>query len=210
MMCADDKPAKPSYTAENLLDDDARQLRLHPGPEGEGEEDHPGSAHLPRRRIEENDDAEGLAQRHHRRPGELRPQAVPGGHDAIAAISEDSLKALKEVLSPEQHRRYEELTLQGYGVNGMLLPRAAGKLQLTDKQKYEIEMIHENVIKDVQKAVGKAFKKAKGDFVAAQEFVEDDLKKIQNESKHKGYELLNADQKKIWSGLIGKPFKKTE
>lgn len=119
------------------------------------------------------------------------------------ALQEDARAALADVLTANQYKRYNQLSLQRLGVLGMTLPRVERRLNLSDDQKKQIEKIHEDLIKEAQKVIREAFKEAKGDVNAAARSADEKIQSLHKRSLDRATALLSADQKKSWADLSG-------
>lgn len=119
------------------------------------------------------------------------------------ALREDASKALAEVLTPEQHKQFEQLSLQRLGVMGMTLPRVERQLKLSDDQKKQVEKIHDDMIEEVQKIVREGFRQANGDLNQAARTTDEKIQSLHNSALDKATALLSDEQKRIWSDLSG-------
>jgi hypothetical protein len=118
-------------------------------------------------------------------------------------INEAEMKALKDVLKPDQLKRLEQIRHQIQGVYIFQDEEVQKQLKLTDEQKEKIN----DVQKDLQKEMQEMFQGFKpggggGDF-------QENMKKmqgLQKEAMTNATKVLKEDQKKQLDELVGKPF----
>lgn len=122
----------------------------------------------------------------------------PKMREVMTAISEETQKALKEVLKPEQSKRLRQIELQNsMAVTVLTQPDVDKTLKLTDEQKEKIKTIAE----DAQQEIRGLFQPG-GD-------PQEGFKKIaalRKETMERAVSVLNADQKKAWKDMTGEPF----
>ncbi|HEU5118827.1 MAG TPA: hypothetical protein VFT74_19700 [Isosphaeraceae bacterium] len=117
---------------------------------------------------------------------------------AMREVNESTTKELKEILKPEQLKRYHEIEIQMAGVNAFNLPAVTEKLNLTADQKEKIASIESDLREQMQSLRGQN----QGDFQAAFQ----KMTKMREDAKTKAIALLTDDQKATWKELTGKPF----
>jgi Spy/CpxP family protein refolding chaperone len=115
-------------------------------------------------------------------------------------MSATTEKELKEILKPEQMKRYQEIDLQAQGINAFNQEEVAKRLKLTDDQKKKIADIQE----DTQSQMREIFQNAGGDRQAAGQ----KMRELMTSSREKVTALLTEDQKATWKEMTGKPFER--
>ena len=113
-------------------------------------------------------------------------------------MNESTMKALGEVLKPDQIKRLHEISYQVRGANAFSDPELAKKLSLTEAQKGDIKTITDESNAEVREI----FQSAGDDREAA-------MKKIAEHRKETLTKIvgkLNDEQQKTWKELIGAPF----
>jgi len=119
----------------------------------------------------------------------------------MATLNETVSHEVKKALSfsPEQSKRFDQISLQVRGLQAFASPTVAEKLNLTDDQKSKIREIGEAT----RGSLAGAFNKD-----ASQEERAEARKKMvatQRENLTKVQALLTDDQKKAWKELTGEP-----
>lgn len=137
--------------------------------------------------------------------------------EANAEISKVAYKELGDVLKKEQVDRLKQIDRQNQGVRAFSTPDVAETLKLTDSQKASIKGLLGDQTKDEREVRteagigggGKGGKGGKGGGTFDPEKMEEVNKKIAKVHKEymvKAVDLLNDDQKKTWTSMIGTPF----
>jgi hypothetical protein len=118
------------------------------------------------------------------------------GAKLTAAINDEVKQALS--LSPEQSKRFDQISLQARGLAAFATPAIAEKLKLTDDQKSKIREIAESA-----RGTFGAFNK---DATAEEKAAARTKRAVaQRENMSKVQALLTDDQKKTWTELTGEP-----
>ncbi len=116
--------------------------------------------------------------------------------------AEELAKFSKEVLQPEQAKRFRQISLQSRGLGVFAGPGADAKvaeeLKLTDDQKTKLG----DLVKELGEKRREIMADANGDFTAARE----KMTPITKEYTEKAHAVLTDDQKKAWKELVGAPF----
>jgi hypothetical protein len=114
-------------------------------------------------------------------------------------VTDETLKALGDVLKPEQLKRFKQIELQQAGTQAFTRPEVQKALNLTDDQKEKIKTIAD----DAAKQRSELFQggNARGSF--------DKLTALRKETAEKVQAVLTDDQKKTWKDLTGEPFEVT-
>jgi len=120
--------------------------------------------------------------------------------EQLAKLPEAQLKALADVLTPQQLKRLKEISLQLKGPRAFLEADVQKTLNLSTGQI--------DNIKTIQKDAGEERKEIfammkEGQFAEAQKKMQELNKDIQT----KTMKVLNADQKKQWKNMTGPEFK---
>ncbi|MER3412962.1 MAG: hypothetical protein C4341_01745 [Armatimonadota bacterium] len=109
-------------------------------------------------------------------------------------------KRIKEILSAEQYKRYQEISLQQEGPAAFARKEVADKLGLSDSQRFKI-----NAILEEQRATMRDMFQGGGGGGDRQAMMET-MQKLREETNAKLLAVLTTEQKKIWEGMLGKPF----
>jgi len=112
------------------------------------------------------------------------------------------MKALAEVLTPEQLTRLRQIELQQKGSNAFTDAKVQADLKLSGDQKEAIK----NVLEESQKSMRELFKELQGgggNFQGVQE----KMGALRKETSDKILDVLSADQKKNWTAMLGDDFK---
>ncbi len=105
--------------------------------------------------------------------------------------------AIKEILTPEQERRIEQLILQQQGPQAIgQNPKLQDQLQLTQPQRVAIQEIQKANRQEMQNLVQGGNKEA----------FADKLREMREQMGQKILAVLTPEQKSIWANLLGKPF----
>jgi hypothetical protein len=113
-------------------------------------------------------------------------------------------KALAEVLNPKQMKRLRQIELQQRGIQAFTDKTVAVDLKLTDDQQTAIKTVVADSTKEMREAFGGAGGGGKGgDFKERAEKIAN----MRKESLEKAQDVLSSDQKKMWTVMIGEPFK---
>jgi len=100
---------------------------------------------------------------------------------------------IKQILTPQQYRRYQELSLQMQGPVGVMRPEVLQKLQVTDDQRQQILQILESNMPP-RPTEGQRPDPA-------------EMRKHREEVMKKVLGVLNSSQQDQWKSMLGKPFK---
>jgi len=134
-------------------------------------------------------------------------------------VNEETMKAVGEVLKPEQMTRLKQIELQRASFAAFTRPEVQEALKLTTEQKEKVKTITDDANKDIQAlrgaggqggrqgrgqggAGGAGRGQGRGGFGANNEKVT----AIRKEATEKLVALLTDDQKKTWKGMTGDPF----
>jgi Spy/CpxP family protein refolding chaperone len=116
-------------------------------------------------------------------------------------FEEMMLKAIKDILTPAQEKRLEELTLQWMGPPALLLPDVAKKVGLTTQQQQkirELEQAHSQKARET-------FQRGRNNPQEREKMLQQWVK-LRKELDTKILALLTPAQKQKWQSLLGKPF----
>jgi Spy/CpxP family protein refolding chaperone len=130
--------------------------------------------------------------------------------ELFKTINEETNKALADVLTPEQAKRYKQITLQDRGTQAFNDEEVQKALKLTDEQKEKIKTINEDAAKERQQLFPRggggggagAGRRDPGAF----EEMRKKMAAMNKETMEKVTAVLTDDQKKAWKDLIGEPF----
>ena len=117
--------------------------------------------------------------------------------EQLAKVPDAVLKALAEVLNPDQMKRLKEITLQVRGYKALTDAKVQTALKMTDEQKDSVKTI----VADSDKEMKELFSGGggKGNF--------EKVLTLRKEAQEKAMGVLNADQKKSWKEMTGEEFK---
>jgi Spy/CpxP family protein refolding chaperone len=107
-------------------------------------------------------------------------------------------KGLKDVLKPEQTKRFNQISTQTAGVNAFATPRVADALKLTDDQKGKIR----DIAQETQGQMRELFQEIQNDREAGMK----KMAELRKSSTEKAIAVLTADQRTTWKDLTGEPF----
>lgn len=145
---------------------------------------------------------EGIMEKSRESFAGLRDAAPEERRTRIAELNRtlmaDTRAALKDVLKPEQIKRFEQITIQTRGLDALADPEIVEKLKLSSDQKAKIE----ELASELNEARRAAFQDQGGDRQAAFQRI----RTLGRESMTKATALLGDDQKKTWEELVGKSF----
>ena len=118
--------------------------------------------------------------------------------EVAKAIGEETDKAMKDLLKPEQTKRMRQLELQQRGYEAFTDAEVQKDLKLDDDQKEKIKILTD----DARKDLGELFQGAKGDPKEAMTKIQ----ALRKDTLEKVMATLKEDQKKAWTALTGEPF----
>lgn len=108
---------------------------------------------------------------------------------------DEATASVKKVLTPEQNKRLEQLTLQRQGAGALARPEVAKQLGLSDEQKEKIAKIQESTRVNFRELSDEERQKAFAEMPQKQEKARSEI-----------LALLTDDQKAKWSEMKGKEF----
>jgi hypothetical protein len=115
------------------------------------------------------------------------------------AANEETQKALKDLLTPTQLTRFNQIDLQQRGVMGAVAdPELRSKLKITEDQNKQIQTLTEAF----SAAAQEIRQKNQGDF---QEIMKQTAP-LRKETTDKITALLTEDQTKLWKDMTGEPY----
>ena len=129
---------------------------------------------------------------------------VPAGSTNPMALQysaqiQQELKALPEILTPDQQQRLEELTLQYHGFAVLFWPRVISQMQLTDKQLYTISKIISNTKKELENFNQK--NPSQNQQSSAREY-----QQLMKRQEREIFAVMSLEQKIQWEKILGIPF----
>lgn len=110
-------------------------------------------------------------------------------------------KKVKEILSAEQYKRYQEISLQLEGPAALARKEVADKLGLSESQHEKV-----NAILEEQRAAMRDMFQGGGGGGGDRQAMMETMQKMREETNAKLLAVLTAEQKKTWEGMLGKPF----
>ena len=131
-------------------------------------------------------------------------QQGPEGREKVQALSREMTseikKAAKELMKPEQLKRFGEIELQQAGASALENPEVVEKLKVTDDQKSKIQELVASSNQEMRTIMQSAFQG--GDRQEAMKKVAE----LRESTKKKALEVLTADQQKSFTEMLGAPF----
>jgi hypothetical protein len=121
--------------------------------------------------------------------------------ELLQKSTEETSKAVLKVLTPKQQKRLAQLDLQINGILALSRPEVQKELKLTDKQKDEIEALHEKFM-----TAAAAVVKDGGNEPPKLQEIAGKLHGRNQESTRKALAGLSEEQKKTWAEMTGPPF----
>jgi hypothetical protein len=121
--------------------------------------------------------------------------------EIMKKVADDTEKALKDVLKPDQLKRLKQIQLQVRGVGAFAQEEVQTALKLTQEQKDDIKTIAE----DTRKGTMEAFQGAAGDPTKFAD-VRKKVQALNAEGMDRISKILKDDQKKSWQEMIGDKF----
>ncbi len=133
--------------------------------------------------------------------------------EKMAKLTEETKKAVEGVLEPAQTKRLNQIGYQMMGFAAFTNAEVQEKLKLDDTQKEKLKSINEEYTKDSAELRRDA---PRGGRRPGAEPSEEDQKRLaeynkkrdalRTEAEDKAKEVLSADQKKVWTELLGEKF----
>jgi hypothetical protein len=112
-------------------------------------------------------------------------------------LTKEDEKFLDEVLTPAQHKRLDQITLQVAGLLWIKRPDVAAELKLTDEQKKKAAIYQEEARKEMEELLHTTTRRDR----------QAELRKLHENSKKRLLELLTDEQEAKFHELIGHPFR---
>jgi hypothetical protein len=121
-------------------------------------------------------------------------------------VNDQTLAALETILKPEQTKRLKQLELQRAGVAAFTRADVQTALSLNDEQKGKVKTISEESATKMRELMGGG--RGQGGQRPARGTRPDQAKvtELRKEYMDKAVAVLNDDQKKTWTGLLGEAF----
>jgi hypothetical protein len=119
--------------------------------------------------------------------------------DQVEKVPGAVMKAIAEVLSDKQMKRFYQLELQKKDTAAFKDEKVRKGLKITESQVKSIDQILEDSRKEIADVFAEAGKDFKG--MGAK------IQGINKETKEKVMGVLTADQKKAWKAMLGEEFK---
>jgi hypothetical protein len=116
--------------------------------------------------------------------------------------TEDTAKAMVDLLKPEQVKRLKEIETQARGLEAFSDASIQKTLALTDEQKDAIKTLSRELAQTVGKLRSEAFRDPK-----KYPTLQDDIAAATKEAEGKVVAKMTADQKKSWKKMAGDAFK---
>jgi Spy/CpxP family protein refolding chaperone len=123
-----------------------------------------------------------------------------GQREKMPAVVQEHQKSLWKILTPQQGKRLKEVVLQVHGLWAMTVPENAGQLKLTAEQSMKLRDLQA----ETEKQMNKLSKKGEVDSRAE---LQKRMAELHTKATDQGLQLLTAEQRTTWKGLVGEPFK---
>ena len=120
------------------------------------------------------------------------------GQEVGRTISNETLKEVSSILSPDQLKRLKQIQLQQAGIGAFTQPDVQTALKLTDEQKDAVKTISEDATKQRRELTQGGGGRGQGNAEKLAAIRKDSLDRVQK--------LLTPDQKKTWKDLTGDAF----
>lgn len=120
------------------------------------------------------------------------------GQEMMRAANEETQKALKDLLKPEQLKRFNQISLQQRGIMAFADPEVREKMKFNDDQGPQIRTLMESFGTEAREI----FQANQGNFQEGRK----QLEALRKTKMEKAVALFNDDQKKTWKELTGEPF----
>jgi periplasmic protein CpxP/Spy len=121
--------------------------------------------------------------------------------EAMQAFRQEMGKEINTILKPEQQKRFKQIQVQVGGAQALQSPEVAKELNLTDKQKEEIQ----GILQDSRRDVMEIFKDAAGDPERMRTAMQK-TQKINQDATAKALKVLNSDQQTKYKEMAGDKF----
>ena len=112
-------------------------------------------------------------------------------------MTKEDEKFLDEILTPAQHKRLDQITLQVAGLLWIKRPDIAAELKLTDEQKKRAVKYQEEARKEMEELLHSTTRRDR----------HAELRKLHEASKKRLLELLTDEQEAKFHEMIGEPFR---
>jgi hypothetical protein len=114
------------------------------------------------------------------------------------SMNEEMNKELKDILKPDQQKRFQQIALQTRGAQAFADPEIQAKLGLTDDQKTKI--------KGIDDEAGNQRRELFQGFANDREGTMAKMRQLNKETQEKVTAVLTDSQKKTWKDMTGEPF----
>ncbi len=118
--------------------------------------------------------------------------------EVFTAANEETQKALKDMLKPEQLKRFNQISLQQRGVQAYSDPKVVEGLKINDEQKTKLA----EIAKEVGDKRREIMQDNQGNFAV----ITEKMAPISKDAHEKAAALLTADQKATWKEMVGTYF----
>ena len=122
------------------------------------------------------------------------------------AVSEETLKALENVLKPEQIKRFKQIELQRRGVEAFTEPEVQKALKLTGEQKEKIKTIAADAAQERRELFQGGGNRDQSGANRGGKEAQKKLAVLRKATMEKVAAVLTDDQKQSWKDMIGQPF----
>jgi hypothetical protein len=121
--------------------------------------------------------------------------------EQLEKVPDAVLKALADVLNPEQMKRLKQIDLQVKGYKALGDAKVQTALKMTSEQKDNVKTI----IDDSDREMREVMKEAQGG--GGFQELREKMTSLRKEAQTKALGVLNADQKREWHDMTGEEFK---
>jgi hypothetical protein len=112
-------------------------------------------------------------------------------------MTKEDEKFLNEILTPAQHKRLDQITLQVAGLLWIKRPEVAADLKLTDEQKKKAAQYQQEARKEMEELL----------YSTTQRNRHAELRKLNELCKKRVLELLTDEQEAKYAEMVGPPFR---
>jgi hypothetical protein len=122
------------------------------------------------------------------------------------AVSEETMKALEDVLKPEQIKRFKQIELQRRGAEAFTEPEVQKALKLSGEQKEKIKTIAADAAQERRELLQRGGNRGQGEANRGGEEAQKQMVALRKATVEKVSAVLTGEQKQTWKEMIGQPF----
>ena len=118
--------------------------------------------------------------------------------EKYTVLAQENEKFLSNILTPDQHKRLDQIGMQVAGLLWAGRPEIASALKLTSDQKVKLKEIHKEAHKEAVKILSET---------TPETIKHEEIKQLHEKDKQRLMSLLTSEQKETWKTLSGPEFK---